>query len=175
LGLAAAFVLSTSLQAQSIKAASAKLNDAAGKEVGVVALRQTEGEGVWLNVSLDGVPPGPHAFHIHETGKCEGNFESAGGHYAPASKKHGVLAEGGPHAGDMPNIHVPNSGRLNLEIFARDVSLEKGASNTLFDEDGSALVVHAGVDDYKSQPSGNAGDRIACGVVTNKIVDSAAR
>lgn len=174
-GLGALLLLSTAAAAESIKAASAKLHDTEGTEVGVIALRQTEDKGVWLNVSFDKLPPGVHAFHIHETGKCEGDFESAGGHYAPGGHKHGVLVEGGPHAGDLPNIHVPESGRLNQEIFVHSVSLEKGAENTLFDADGSAFVVHKGIDDYKSQPAGNAGPRIACGVITNKVIDSASR
>jgi len=175
LGIIAACLLAPSVQAQTIKAGSAKLHDTDGNEVGVVTLRQTQNDGVWLNASFDKLPPGTHAFHIHETGKCEGDFKSAGGHYAPEDHKHGVLVAGGSHAGDMPNIHVPSDGRLNVEIFAPAVSLEADAANTLFDDDGSALVVHAGVDDYTSQPSGDAGARIACGVVTNKIIDSASR
>lgn len=170
-----AMLLASAADAATIKAASAKLHDSDGKEVGVVALRQTQAGGVWLNASFAKLPAGTHAFHIHETGKCEGDFKSAGGHYAPEDHKHGMLVEGGQHAGDMPNIHVPEDGQLNVEIFAPNVALAKDADNTLFDDDGSALVVHAGVDDYKSQPSGDAGARIACGVITNKIIDEAAR
>jgi Cu-Zn family superoxide dismutase len=178
LGLGALCLLTTAVEAQTVKGASAKLHDTEGTEVGAITLRQTEDQGVWLDAKFDKLPPGVHAFHIHETGKCEGNFESAGAHYAPGDvpggHKHGVLAEGGPHAGDMPNIHVPADGKLTLEIFVHSVSLDKGAKNTLFDDDGSAFVVHKGVDDYKSQPAGNAGARIACGVITNKV-DSASR
>ena len=173
-GVLAACLLTTAVHAQTIKAATAKLQDGEGASVGIVELRQSKNDGVWLNVSIDKLPPGAHAFHIHETGKCEGDFKSAGGHYAPEGNKHGVLVEGGPHAGDMPNLHVPSDGRLNVEIFQPSVSLTKDAKNTLFDDDGSAFVVHAGVDDYKSQPSGDAGGRIACGVVTNKTIDNAA-
>lgn len=175
LGFIAAGMVTAQAQAQSIMAGSAKLHDSSGKEVGVVALRQTQSDGVWLNASFDNLPAGTHAFHIHEAGKCEGDFKSAGGHYAPEGHEHGVLVDGGPHAGDLPNIHVPSDGRLNIEIFVPAVSLKTDAANTLYDKDGSALVVHAGVDDYKSQPSGDAGARIACGVITNKIVDNAAR
>jgi superoxide dismutase, Cu-Zn family len=173
LSLMAMCLLSGAAAAQSIQAATAKLADTKGNEVGMVELRQTASQGVWMNVSIDKLPPGTHAFHIHETGKCDGDFKSAGGHYAPQGHEHGVLVEGGPHAGDLPNIHVPASGRLNVEVFAPNVSLEKGAENTLLDDDGSAIVVHEGVDDYKSQPSGDAGARIACGVVTNKTVTEA--
>lgn len=137
----------------------------------MVALRDTATNGVWLNVSIESLPAGTHAFHIHETGKCEGDFKSAGGHFAPAGNKHGILVKGGSHAGDMPNIHVPADGSLNIEVFAPDVTLDKGAENSLFDADGSAIVIHEGIDDYKSQPSGDAGARIACGVVTNKTVE----
>jgi superoxide dismutase, Cu-Zn family len=169
-GLAAiaACLLVPQAQAQSDMTASAKLQDGSGNAVGTVALRQTLNDGVWLNAKFDKLPPGSHAFHIHETGKCEGDFKSAGGHYAPEAKKHGVLADGGAHAGDLPNIHVPDSGVLNMEIFVPAVTLKAGAPNTLFDEDGSAFVVHEGVDDYTSQPSGDAGARIACGVITSK-------
>jgi Cu-Zn family superoxide dismutase len=173
LGFSALCLLTATAQAQTTKAASAALHDTKGNEVGTIALRETADDGVWLNVSLQNLPAGTHGFHIHETGKCEGDFESAGGHFAPEGHKHGVLVNDGPHAGDMPNIHVPSDGRLNLELFVPAVSLKKGDDDTLFDADGSAFVVHAGVDDYKSQPSGDAGARIACGVVTNRIVDSA--
>lgn len=173
-GLLAASLAMTPALAAKTKGASAELKDTDGQAVGTVALREgKDNNGVWLNVSFSNLAPGSHAFHIHETGKCEGDFKSAGGHYAPEGNKHGLLAEGGPHAGDLPNIHVPSDGRLNLEIFVDKVSLKKGAKNSLFDDDGSAFVVHEGVDDYKSQPSGDAGKRIACGVVTDKIVDSA--
>lgn len=156
---------------EEIEAASSELQDTEGRVVGTVALVQTDGAGVLLNVSVSSLPPGSHAFHIHETGKCEGDFKSAGGHFNPEGHQHGMLTEGGPHAGDLPNIHIPASGTLNVEIVAPHVALPKDAENTLFDEDGSAFVVHAGVDDYKSQPSGDAGGRIACGVITNKIID----
>lgn len=150
-------------------AANAKLVDKDGKPVGTVALRQTASQGVWLNLIIDKLPPGPHAFHVHETGKCEGDFKSAGGHFNPDGKKHGVLDQSGPHAGDLPNIHVPDDGRLTVEFFAPHISLEKGAKNSVFDADGSALVVHEHIDDYKSQPAGEAGGRIACGVISGGI------
>ena len=127
-------------------------------------------KGVWVNAGSAGLRKGTHGFHVHETGKCEGDFKRAGGHFGPAGNKHGILVEGGPHAGDMPNIHVPSDGRLNFEVFAPAVTLDEGAEGSLFDSDGSAIMVHSGVDDYKSQPSGDAGARIACGVVTNKTV-----
>lgn len=173
--LSALCLAAAGAQAESAKSAGAMLHDAQGKEVGTVVLRQGADNGVWLDARFNGLAPGTHAFHIHETGKCEGDFKSAGGHYAPAGHKHGMLVEGGPHGGDLPNIHVPSDGTLQVEVFAPGVSLTKGASNTLFDEDGSAFVVHQGADDYASQPAGAAGARIACGVITSKASDSAQR
>lgn len=144
--------------------ARAALKDAHGKDVGQVQLRQTP-HGVLLVLTLEGVPPGEHAFHVHAVGKCEPPFTSAGGHFNPAGHKHGMEAAAGAHAGDMPNLHVPPGGELVVEIANPMISLIKGQPNTLFDADGSAIVVHATADDYKSDPAGNAGDRIACGVV----------
>jgi len=114
---------------------------------------------------VKGLPAGEHAFHIHAVGKCEPPFDSAGGHFNPAQHKHGIMAGEG-HAGDMPNLFVPASGELTVEILNTNVTLAKGKPNSLFDADGSAVVIHAGPDDYKSDPAGNAGGRIACGVVS---------
>ena len=144
--------------------ATAVLKDKDGKTVGSVTLTDTP-NGVLLNVSLTRVPAGDHALHIHGIGKCEPpSFKSAGGHFNPDDKKHGILNPGGPHAGDMPNIHLPDSGKLQIEVLNTRVSLNGGAA--LLDDDGSALLIHAGADDYKTDPTGEAGGRIACGVVT---------
>ncbi|MFO7260482.1 MAG: superoxide dismutase family protein [bacterium] len=146
--------------------ARAQLVDAEGNVVATATLRETAGHGVLIRLEAERLPAGEHAFHIHQTGRCEPpGFESAGGHYAPRGRQHGFLVPAGPHAGDLPNIHVPADGRLVIEVVAPDVTLRPGAPNTLFDEDGSALVIHAGRDDYTSQPAGDAGGRIACGVI----------
>jgi superoxide dismutase, Cu-Zn family len=163
-GILAALLCAAAALPATAQTASAPLKDAQGKEVGSVNLTQTP-RGVLINVSVKGLPPGEHAFHVHTTGKCEPPFTSAGGHYNPDSKKHGLLAADGAHAGDMPNLHIPQSGDLAIEIVNAAVTLEKGKPNSLFDADGSAMVVHAGSDDYKSDPAGEAGGRIACGVV----------
>jgi Cu-Zn family superoxide dismutase len=144
--------------------AKAVLTDKTGKEVGTVNLVQTP-HGVLLKLSVKGIPAGEHAFHVHAVGKCEPPFTSAGGHFNPGGKKHGMEAPDGPHAGDMPNLHVPPSGELAVEVANPAISLVKGQPNSVFDADGSAVVVHAAADDYKTDPTGNAGDRIACGVI----------
>ena len=146
------------------QSASAPLMDAQGKEVGSANLTQTP-HGVLINVAVKGLPPGEHAFHVHAVGKCEAPFTSAGGHFNPTDKKHGMMAAEGHHAGDMPNLHVPQSGDLTVEMVNANITLDKGKPGSVFDTDGSALVIHAKGDDYKSDPAGDAGGRIACGVI----------
>jgi superoxide dismutase, Cu-Zn family len=143
--------------------ASAVLKDKDGKEVGKVELTDSP-SGVLLRLTLEGIPPGDHAFHVHAVGKCEPpDFKSAGPHFNPDETKHGLLNPEGPHSGDMPNLHVPDSGKLTVEVFNEMVTLD--GEQALLDDDGSAIVVHASADDYTTDPAGNAGDRIACGVV----------
>ncbi|MGB3272084.1 MAG: superoxide dismutase family protein [Xanthobacteraceae bacterium] len=144
--------------------ASVTLKNTAGAEVGTVALSDGP-HGVLLRLTLKGIPPGEHAFHVHAVGKCEPPFTSAGGHFNPTGKKHGMMAADGLHAGDMPNLIVPASGELQAEIVNAAITLEKNKPNSLYQPNGTAFIIHAGPDDYKSDPAGNAGDRIACGVV----------
>ncbi len=144
--------------------ARAGLKSTDGKDVGTVELLQTPA-GVLLKVSVKGLPAGEHAFHVHAVGKCEPPFDSAGGHFNPGGKKHGLMAPEGHHAGDMPTLHVPQSGELVVEVVNTAVTLEPGKPNSLFGPNGTAIVIHAGVDDYKTDPAGNAGGRIACGVI----------
>lgn len=148
-----------------VPTARAAFKDAAGATVGDATLRQTA-NGVLLKVDLRGVKPGIHAFHIHETGQCTApSFESAGGHFASQKRQHGFLDAGGPHAGDLPNVHVLESGDVSFEYFVEDVTLSGGNGASLLDTDGSALVMHAGSDDYHTDPAGAAGARLACGVI----------
>lgn len=147
----------------SAQSAKAALKDQKGADVGTVNLTQTPA-GVLLHLSLKGLPAGERAFHIHAVGKCEPPFTSAGGHFNPGNHKHGLLVGPG-HAGDMPNLHIPASGTLEVEVLNAAVTLEKGKPNSVFQKEGTAIVIHAGKDDYKSDPAGNAGDRIACGVI----------
>jgi Cu-Zn family superoxide dismutase len=144
--------------------------DTTGEEIGTATLTQTS-HGVLVQTDLNMLPPGEHAFHFHETGECEWpSFESAGGHFAGKRSAHGFLVRQGPHAGDMPNVYVPGNGVLKVEEYNPNVSLVYGPS-PLLDRDGSALVIHAQPDDYRSQPSGAAGNRIACAVISRDSVE----
>jgi superoxide dismutase, Cu-Zn family len=154
--------------------ATAQLKTADGKDVGTVTLTQTRG-GVRLALALKGLPPGAHAFHLHAVGKCEApGFTSAGPHFNPENKKHGKLNKEGHHAGDMDNIRVPANGNVNVTVVDKDITLEKGKPNSVFQDSGTAVVIHANKDDYTTDPAGNAGDRIACGVITEGAAKSAA-
>ena len=145
--------------------ASAKLSSSDGKDVGTVAFAQVR-DGVQLRLALKGLPPGEHAFHIHAVGKCEPPaFTSAGPHFNPEQKKHGLKSQEGHHAGDMENLKVPKNGRLTLTVVNKKVTLEKGKPNSLLQDAGTAVVIHANPDDHTSDPAGNAGDRIACGLI----------
>ncbi|MGE3541148.1 MAG: superoxide dismutase family protein [Candidatus Tectimicrobiota bacterium] len=158
LGLAAG-----SLQAQEQQAQATFVN-AQGKSIGTATLTQKPG-GVLIDISVSGVPAGTHAFHIHETGKCDTpDFKSAGEHYNPGKAPHGYGASREPHAGDMPNQFVQEDGILRTQVLNPQVTLGAGKA-TVFDTDGSALVIHAQADDYTSQPAGAAGDRFACAVI----------
>ena len=146
--------------------ANAQLKTADGKDVGTATLTQAP-DGVRIAIALRGLPPGEHAFHVHAVGKCEApGFTSAGPHFNPGNKKHGKLNPDGHHAGDMDDITIPANGNLTSTIVNKDITLDKGKPNSVFQAAGTALVVHAKEDDYKTDPAGNAGDRIACGVVT---------
>jgi Cu-Zn family superoxide dismutase len=141
--------------------ARATLRDRSGEKVGVATLRQSKA-GVLIHLELADLAPGTHAIHVHAVGKCEGDFESAGAHFAPKGNAHGFLGERGAHAGDLPNLFVPASGELVVDLTASSLSLADGSLN---DADGAALVIHESADDYRTDPSGSSGARIACGVI----------
>ena len=162
---AIAGALLTASPARAAGTAAAVLKDANGNEVGRATLMSTP-SGALLNLTLTAVPPGVHALHIHAVGKCEPpKFESAGPHFNPDQTKHGIMNPEGPHAGDLPNLHVPADGKLEVEFLDPVVTLSQEAA--LLDADGASIVIHAGADDYTTDPAGNAGDRIACGVITS--------
>ncbi|MYA87874.1 MAG: superoxide dismutase family protein [Boseongicola sp. SB0662_bin_57] len=157
--LAAALVAATDT-ASATEHASAAMINANGESVGSVTLRATP-HGTLLHATLENLPAGAHAFHVHAAGVCEPPFASAGGHFNPGGTKHGIDSAEGMHAGDMPNIHVPASGALEIEVLNTQLKLDA----LLFDEDGASIVIHDGPDDYASDPAGAAGARIACGVI----------
>ena len=145
--------------------AVAMMHDREGTPIGRVEVRDT-GNGALISVGLLDAAPGVHAMHIHETGRCDRpDFESAGDHYNPGNRQHGFLSSNGPHAGDLPNLHVPQNGPLAVELFAPGLTLTGTSSPALLDDDGAAIVLHAARDDYASAPAGDAGIPMACGVL----------
>ena len=150
-------------------AATATVKSANGDDRGTAELWQDRDNVVHVDVKLTGLPPGPHGIHFHAVGLCEGTgaaaaFATAGAHFNPLGRQHGLDNAAGPHAGDAPNFTVAADGTARATFTTDRVSLTEG-STTLFDADGSAIVIHAAADDQISQPAGNAGARIACGVV----------
>ncbi|MFZ0851746.1 MAG: superoxide dismutase family protein, partial [Hyphomicrobiaceae bacterium] len=133
---ASASLLAIATVSAAAQTAKANLRNAEGKEVGSATLTQTPA-GVLITLSVKGLPAGEHAFHVHAVGKCEPPFTTAGGHFNPEKKKHGMMASDGPHAGDMPNLHVPTSGELAVDVLNAAVTLEKGKTNSLFGPEGT--------------------------------------
>ena len=152
---------------------TATLSGAKGEAVGEAVLTETP-HGVLVTATLHDLPPGEHGFHIHEHGQCVAPFTTAGGHFNPGHAHHGFEAGTGPHAGDLPNVIVPDSGSAKVEFMAFGVTLERNKPTSLLDGDGSALVVHAGPDDYQTDPAGNSGDRVACGVIAVQATEPTA-
>jgi superoxide dismutase, Cu-Zn family len=154
-----------SMSTEQASQATAELKDKDGKAIGVATFRESSG-GVTVDVNVKGLTPGLHAVHVHAVGRCDAPaFTSAGGHFNPAQKKHGYKSPEGAHAGDLPNMLVAKDGTGRFESFTDGMTLKPGATS-VFDKDGSALVIHAGVDDNVTDPTGNAGDRAACGIIT---------
>ena len=147
--------------------ATAPLLDAAGQEVGTLTLRDAPGQALTIEGEVRGLPAGTHGIHFHAVGQCDpaGQFASAGAHFNPASRKHGLESADGPHAGDLPNLVVGADGRATVRMATPRATLGRETAS-LRDADGSAIVVHAAPDDQRTDPSGNSGARIACGVIS---------
>jgi len=147
--------------------ATAELKNPQGQAAGTARLTEVSG-GVRILVEVRDLPPGEKGVHLHEVGKCDGPaFTSAGGHFNPGKKQHGLQNPAGPHAGDMPNIRIEANGSGRLETMNERITLGSGPTS-LFDGDGSAIVVHAAADDLKTDPTGNSGARLLCGVIVKQ-------
>jgi superoxide dismutase, Cu-Zn family len=158
---------SAALTRHPVAAATATLMNASGAPAGTAQLWQEASGLVHVDVSATNLTTGAHGIHFHAVGRCEGGataFSTAGGHYNPTNREHGLQNPAGPHAGDAPNLQIGADGSGHLSFTTDRVTLTSG-STSLFDSDGSAIVVHAAADDQMSQPSGNSGARVACGVV----------
>ena len=145
-----------------VTTARATVRNASGGSVGQATLQQTSA-GLLVSGDFSGLPAGTHGIHIHATGRCDPDFSAAGAHFNPGAKQHGFRNAQGAHAGDLPNIHVPATGVLRVELLAAGASL--AGDNRILDDDGAALVIHELADDYTTDPAGGSGTRIACGVV----------
>lgn len=141
------------------------LKNTEGQTAGRATLKETK-KGVQVHLHAEGLTPGVHGIHFHEKGVCKPpKFDSAGGHFNPYNKEHGLKNPKGPHAGDLKNVFADSNGKINIAFTTDRVTLKKGAENSLLDDDGSALVIHEGADDQKTNPSGDSGARVLCGTI----------
>lgn len=156
------------VNAEAVKTVETSLINTEGKQIGEAHF--TDADGI-LTISLraEGLEPGIHGIHLHEKAVCTPpDFKSAGGHFNPTDKQHGFDNPKGYHLGDLPNLDVDDEGKVAVKVTMHNLTLQPGKPNSLMDGDGSALVIHADPDDYKTDPSGNSGDRIACAELKSK-------
>jgi len=142
--------------------AVASMSSPDGLTMGTVTLEQGP-NGVLVSADVKDLTPGPHGFHIHSVGACTPDFSAAGGHFAPTDHGHGFMHPEGSHAGDLPNIYAGSDGMAQADVFTDQVTLAADAETSVFDSDGSAIIIHAKPDSYGADPG--AGDRVACGVI----------
>jgi len=158
--LAISSVMTLGLSAQGMKHIDIK--DAKGASIGMAMISAAKDGGISIDLDVKGLTPGEHAIHIHSVAKCEGPaFTTAGPHFNPATKKHGLQSPEGPHAGDMMNFTVAANGTAKATVINKNVTMADGA-NSIYANGGTALMIHAAADDMKTDPGGAAGDRIAC-------------
>ena len=162
------FAIAPALAQEDAQVVEAQVMTESGESAGTVTFEQVD-HGIVVSARLQNLPEGPHGFHIHETGACEPTFQAAGGHYSPRETVHGFDSPEGHHAGDLPNVHVAADGTATADFFAPQLTLaqddDDSAPFTLRDADGSAIMVHARIDDYRAETADSTGSRIACGVI----------
>lgn len=145
-----------------------EMHNEVGDSLGTIKLAE-KSKGIELDINIEGLEAGEHAIHIHEKPKCEApEFQSAGNHFDPDKKKHGLLHPEGAHAGDLPNLIVGDDGSVKVKIAAPTVTLRKGKKNSILEKEGTSIVITSKKDDGMTQPAGDSGKRIACGVVSKK-------
>lgn len=165
-GLLITAIVATAALAQGNGArhASAALLDPAGNVVGEARFTEDAAGKLHVNVKVEGISPGLHGIHLHAVGSCSPTFAAAGGHHNPLARQHGLDNPSGAHSGDLPNLVVNGAGRGHLDAVSDRATLSPGPA-TLFDADGSSVIIHAAEDDQMTDPTGNSGGRIACGVI----------